>query len=94
MADNCIISWSGETVFAPNTAETGNGGAVFVQNSSQALGSGKTTFANNRANNLGGGIFGLDSTVSWSGDTTFASNTAQKGSGGGVVVNDSSQVLG
>ena len=90
----CTVSWSGETIFSSNTAEDNDGGAVYVQVSSQALWSVKTTFVNNSAKLFGGGILVRGNcTASWSGETIFASNTAQNYTGGAVYVEDTSQAL-
>ena len=91
--DDCTLSWSGETIFASKTAQNGSGGGVYVKGSSQAIWSGKKTFANNSAKLSGGGIIVIDNcTISWSRETIFSSNTAES-SGGGVYIQGSSQAF-
>ena len=77
-----------------STHDFPDSGGVYVRDSSQAIWSGKTTFANNSAKTSGGGIVVFDNcTVSWSGETIFSSNTAQNGDGGAVYVARSSQAF-
>ena len=71
------------------TAQNSDGGGVYVQNNSQVLWSGNTTFTNNGAENGVGGALSLyhDSTASWNSGTIFTKNTASAGGAVYIIAN-------
>ena len=81
------VSWSGETAFFNNSAQSG--GAISVLHGSNVWWSGpNTTFSFNTANVSIGGAVSVTGNLSWSGITAFRDNFAFT-FGGGIVSWDS-----
>lgn len=82
LEDGAEVSWTGDTDFVGNSADTG--GALYVE-TSEVSWAGRTVFVDNWAESSGGVIhLTNDSFVGWTGDTEFVSNEARTGNGGVV----------
>lgn len=83
--DYSSATWSGYAMFSGNLA-SGNGGSIFVRNST-GLCNGTSIFDANEAGSTGGAVFVWDDArMDWTGRTTFVQNAAQSSRGGAVAV--------
>lgn len=90
MEDGAVGSFSGDTLFNGNAANSVYGGAVMVATGASLSWSGHTNFTLNSAYVGGGALFSDGGDFSWSGETHFVLNSA--GSYGGSVLSRFSNV--
>lgn len=90
MEDGAVGSFSGDTLFNGNAANSVYGGAVMVATGASLSWSGHTNFTLNSAYVGGGALFSDGGNFSWSGETHFVLNSA--GNYGGSVLSRLSNV--